>query len=117
MGGAVVMMIAMVSEKGVFRTLQVSLTYDSQWYIGAYIKIANPEDSSGLTVGAYVAITFIYVFAVAFCASYAGIPWIVCSELFDLHIRGIGIAITTASHWLLNFVIARSVPYMISNIG
>jgi hypothetical protein len=26
-------------------------------------------------------------------------------------------AICTATHWLFNFVIARSVPYMITNIG
>jgi hypothetical protein len=31
--------------------------------------------------------------------------------------RGIGMAVCTATHWLFNFVIARSVPYMVSNIG
>lgn len=34
-----------------------------------------------------------------------------------MHIRGLGMAICTATHWLFNFVIARCVPYMITNIG
>lgn len=101
MGGAVVMLVAM-------------------WFIGAYIKISDPTASSssgGLDPAGYAAITFIYVFAVGFCFSYAGIPWIYCSEIFPLRIRSVGVAICVAIHWLLNFVIARSVPYMISNIG
>jgi MFS family permease len=78
----------------------------SMWFIGAYIKIAQ-----------YAAVTFIYIFAVGFCFSYAGVPWIYCSEIFPLRIRALGMAICTATHWLFNFVIARSVPYMVSNIG
>ncbi|KAG9656104.1 general substrate transporter, partial [Aureobasidium melanogenum] len=99
MGGAAVMAIAM-------------------WFIGAYIKIANPATHTvGLSAGGYAAVTFIYIFAVGFCFSYAGVPWIYCSEIFPLRIRGLGMALCTATHWLFNFVIARSVPYMISNIG
>jgi sugar porter (SP) family MFS transporter len=93
MGGAVVMLTAM-------------------WFIGAYIKIAKPGTTAHLTAGGYAA-----VFAVGFCFSYAGVPWIYCAEIFPLRIRGVGMAICTATHWLFNFVIARSVPYMVSNIG
>ncbi|CAD0083812.1 unnamed protein product [Aureobasidium vineae] len=83
MGGAAVMATAM-------------------WFIGAYIKIANPaQHAVGLSAGGYAAVAFIYIFAVGFCFSYAGL----------------GMALCTATHWLFNFVIARSVPYMISNIG
>jgi sugar porter (SP) family MFS transporter len=100
MGGAAVMLVAM-------------------WFIGAYIKIAKPGASSNphLTAGGYAAVTFIYIFAVGFCFSYAGVPWIYCAEIFPLRIRGIGMALCTATHWLFNFVIARAVPYMVSNIG
>lgn len=98
MGGAAVMLVAM-------------------WFIGAYIKVASPTEGSALTAGGYAAVTFIYIFAVGFCFSYAGIPWIYCAEIFPLRIRALGIAICTAVHWLFNFVIARAVPYMISNIG
>ena len=60
MGGAAIMAIAM-------------------WFIGAYIKIANPaKHAVGLSAGGYAAVTFIYIFAVGFCFSYAGVPWIYC---------------------------------------
>jgi sugar porter (SP) family MFS transporter len=98
MGGAAIMLISM-------------------WFIGAYIKIAKPGTSITLSAGGYAAVTFIYIFAIGFCFSYAGVPWIYCSEIFPLRIRGVGMAICTATHWLFNFVIARSVPYMVSNIG
>lgn len=99
-GGAVVMLIAM-------------------WFIGAYVKIADPTSNTSGTIssGGYAAVTFIYIFAVGFCFSYAGVPWIYCSEIFPAPIRAVGQSITTATHWLWNFAIARSVPYMISNIG
>lgn len=100
MAGAAVMLVAM-------------------WFIGAYIKVAAPGEggSSSLSAGGYAAVTFIYVFAVGFCFSYAGIPWIYCAEIFPLRIRSSAMAICTATHWILNLAIARAVPYMVSNLG
>lgn len=90
----------------------------AMWFLGAYVKLADPDESgAGLSAGGYAAAVFIYVFAVGFCFSYAGVPWIYCAEIFPLRIRSIGMALCTATHWLMNFVIARSVPYMITNIG
>lgn len=91
----------------------------AMWFVGAYVKLAPTTSSSTqhLSAGGYAAAVFIYIFAVGFCFSYAGIPWIYCAEIFPLRLRGIGMAICTATHWLMNFVIARSVPYMISDIG
>lgn len=88
------------------------------WFIGAYIKIAAPSAAnSELTASGYAAVTMIYIYAIGYCFSFAGIPWIYASEIFPLQIRGIGMAACTATHWLFNFAIARSVPYMITNIG
>ncbi|KAF2213005.1 hypothetical protein CERZMDRAFT_40220 [Cercospora zeae-maydis SCOH1-5] len=90
----------------------------SMWFIGAYIKIASPDPSAAQHVGAggYAAIVFIYIFALGFCFSYAGVPWIYASEIFPMNLRSLGMGMCTANHWLFNFVIARSTPYMISNI-
>ncbi|KAK5688569.1 hypothetical protein LTS10_000547 [Elasticomyces elasticus] len=89
----------------------------SMWFIGAYIKIANPSASEQISAAGYAAVVFIYIFALGFCFSYAGVPWIYCAEIFPMNLRSVGVGICTATHWLLNFVIARSVPYMISNIS
>lgn len=88
----------------------------SMWFIGAYIKIATPT-SEVIGAGGYAAVAFIYIFALGFCFSYAGVPWIYCAEIFPMNLRSVGVGICTATHWALNFVIARSVPYMITNIG
>ncbi|KIW13397.1 hypothetical protein PV08_08585 [Exophiala spinifera] len=87
------------------------------WYIGAYVTVNGETTTKHISAGGYAACTLIYVYAIGFCFSWAGVPWIYCSEIFPLRIRGICVAICTATHWLMNFVIARSVPYMISNIG
>jgi hypothetical protein len=117
MGGAAVMLVAMVSEERTASLRNSSWLVFLQWFIGAYIKIAGPGEGDELTAGGYAAVTFIYIFAVGFCFSYAGLPWIICAEIFGLRMRGIGMAVCTATHWLFNFVIARSVPYMVTNIG
>lgn len=91
----------------------------AMWYIGAYVKIASPGSggSSGVSSAGYVGIAMIYIYAIGWCFSWAGIPWIYASEIFPLRIRSPCVSICIAVHWILNFVIARSVPYMISNIG
>jgi hypothetical protein len=95
------------------------------WYIGAYVTVSSrstaasaaESTSTNISAGGYAACTLIYIYAIGFCFSWAGVPWIYCSEIFPLRIRAMGVALCTATHWLMNFVIARSVPYMITNIG
>lgn len=43
--------------------------------------------------------------------------WIYASKIFLLRIRFPCVSLCIEVHCILNFVIARSVPYMISNIG
>ncbi|KAK4058203.1 hypothetical protein OIO90_000942 [Microbotryomycetes sp. JL221] len=85
------------------------------WIIGALIAVYPAQPGADIVPGQYAAITLIYVYAVAFCMSYAGIPWIYCSEIFSLRIRSICVSITTFTHWAFNLCIAKSVPYMIQN--
>ena len=89
------------------------------WFIGAYVKIAAPpsEGASEITAGGYAAVVMIYVYAVGWCFSWAGIPWIYASEIFPARIRSPCVSICVATHWIMNFMIARSTPYMISDIG
>lgn len=88
----------------------------SMWFIGAELMIANPSAGGGVSSAGIAACTFIYIYAIGFCFSWAGVPWIYCSEIYPLRIRSLCLALTTSTHWLLNFVIARSVLYMLTNI-
>ncbi len=90
----------------------------AMFYIGAFVAVAKPSATSvNISAGGYVAIVMIYVFVVFYCASWNGIVWIYCSEIFPLRIRTLCCALTSAMQWLFQFVIARSTPYMVSNIG
>lgn len=88
------------------------------FYIGGFVQ-ANPlseGESTHMTGASIVAAIAVYVYAVFFSLSWAGIPWIYASEIYPTVVRSLAISICAATHWLMNFVIARSVPYMISNI-
>ncbi|KAG8746970.1 hypothetical protein FRC10_002769 [Ceratobasidium sp. 414] len=89
----------------------------SMFYIAAFIAIAKPKEGNAPTAAGKFAVACLYIFAISFCASWNGISWIVCSEIFPLGVRALCCAITTATQWLWQFVIARSTPYMVANIG
>jgi len=91
------------------------------YYIGAYVSLnpasTSPTTSSHLSASAYVAAVMLYLYAVFFSTSWAGVPWIYASEIFPTRIRSLAVSLCVATHWLFNFMIARSTPYMISNIN
>lgn len=87
------------------------------WFIGAFVKLdatINHADATGpISAGSYAAAVFIFIYAVGFSFSWASVPWVICSEIHPLRVRSLCVAICTATHWLLDFVIAHSAPYMI----
>jgi SP family sugar:H+ symporter-like MFS transporter len=58
-----------------------------------------------------------------FAASWGPVTWVVTSEIYPLKVRAKAMSVSTASNWLLNFVIAYCTPYMVgqgagsANIG
>jgi len=53
--------------------------------IGGIVKhnpITTVHKPAIVTSSGYGAAVVVYVYAVAFCFSWAGIPWIYCSEIF-----------------------------------
>ncbi|KAI5269639.1 hypothetical protein E4T47_06956 [Aureobasidium subglaciale] len=80
-------------------------------YIGGYVLRADPiaaleaGDTSRNGWG-YLAMVCVYVNA-----------FIISSEILPLDIRMLCVALTTADTWLGSFIIARSTPYMISDLG
>ncbi|KAF8674908.1 Permeases of the major facilitator superfamily [Rhizoctonia solani] len=92
----------------------------AMYYIAGFVAVAKPSNVGSPSPAGKFAAACIYIFAVAFCVgtmSWNGISWIICSEIFPLSVRALGQAITSATQWLWQFVIARSTPYMIKNIG
>lgn len=92
------------------------------WYIGGYVMKADPASAAlrgDVTRDGwgYLAMVCVYVNAFIICATWQGITWTYASEIFPLDIRMLCVALTTADTWLGSFIIARSTPYMISDLG
>lgn len=92
------------------------------WYIGAYVMRADPAGAAARgqvsqSGAGYFAMVCVYLYGFIYCATWQGITWVYCSEIFPLDIRMLCVAITTADQWLWSFVISRTTPYMISSLG
>jgi MFS family permease len=58
-------------------------------------------------------IAFIAIFIFFFASTWGPGAWIVIGEIFPLPIRSRGVALSTASNWLWNTIIAVITPYMV----
>jgi len=95
-------------------------------FVGVYIKVAGPATSttasSGgpepqISGGGIAACAFIYLYVVGYVSSFAGIPWILSSEAVPLNVRATSATLGAAMQWLMNLVITKATPFMISSIG
>ncbi|KAI0865961.1 general substrate transporter [Xylaria cubensis] len=60
-----------------------------------------------------VMIAFICVFIFFFASTWGPGSWVLIGEIFPLPIRARGVALSTASNWLWNFIIGLVTPYMV----
>jgi MFS transporter, SP family, sugar:H+ symporter len=78
------------------------------------VAIAGTVDGSNqLTVKAEIAFICIYIFF--FASTWGPGAWVVIGEIFPLPIRSRGVALSTASNWLWNCIIAVITPYMVDS--
>lgn len=92
------------------------------WYIGGYVMEADPAAKAAAGIVSrdgwgYLAMVAVYVHAVIICSTWQGITWTYASEIFPLDIRMLCVSLTTATTWVGSFVVARSTPFMISDLG
>ena len=77
-------------------------------FIVAITGTVRPNDASA--VKAMIAFICIYIFF--FASTWGPGAWVVIGEIFPLPIRSRGVALSTASNWLWNCIIAVITPYM-----
>lgn len=90
-------------------------------FVGVYIKVAGPTATGSadrqISGGGIAACAFIYLYVVGYVSSFAGIPWILSSEAVPLNVRATSATLGASVQWLMNLVITKATPFMISSIG
>jgi sugar porter (SP) family MFS transporter len=80
-------------------------------FIIAGVGTALPESE----IASKVLIAFIMIYIFGFATTWGPAAWVVIGEIFPLTIRSKGVALSTASNWLWNFVLGYVTPYMVDS--
>ncbi|TGO11189.1 hypothetical protein BTUL_0115g00080 [Botrytis tulipae] len=62
---------------------------------------------------AWVSVAFLLFYMVVFGASWGPVPWAMPSEIFRSDLRAKGVALSTCSNWLSNFIIGLITPPLV----
>ncbi|KAI9835851.1 MAG: hypothetical protein M1819_001749 [Sarea resinae] len=65
----------------------------------------------------WTSVAFLLVYMLAFGASWGPVPWAMPSEIFPSSLRAKGVALSTCSNWLNNFIIGLITPPLVQNTG
>ncbi|KAF2641570.1 arabinose-proton symporter [Massarina eburnea CBS 473.64] len=65
----------------------------------------------------WVAVAFLFFYMFSFGATWGPVPWAMPSEIFPSSLRAKGVAISTCSNWLNNFIIGLVTPPLVQNTG
>lgn len=82
-------------------------------FIVAGVGTAEPDSK----VAHYCLIVFVCIYIFFFASTWGPAAWVVIGEIFQLPIRSKGVALSTASNWFWNCVIAIVIPFMFENPG
>ncbi|KAJ5101606.1 sugar transporter STL1 [Penicillium alfredii] len=65
----------------------------------------------------WASVAFLLFYMIAFGASWGPVPWAMPSEIFPSSLRAKGVALSTCSNWLNNFIIGLITPPLVQNTG
>lgn len=64
----------------------------------------------------WVAVAFLFFYMFSFGATWGPVPWAMPSEIFPSSLRAKGVALSTCSNWLNNFIIVSSYFYHLASL-
>ncbi|KAK8186318.1 putative MFS monosaccharide transporter [Phyllosticta citribraziliensis] len=65
----------------------------------------------------WASVAFLFLYMLAFGASWGPVPWAMPAEIFPSSLRAKGVALSTCSNWLNNFIIGLITPPLVQNTG
>ncbi|KAF8515372.1 MFS monosaccharide transporter [Hysterangium stoloniferum] len=76
----------------------------------ALLVWTSSKDWSSHQLNAWICLGCMYLFTAAYGTSYGPIAWVLSSEVFPISVRSRGVALSTASNWVNNFLIGLVTP-------
>ena len=65
----------------------------------------------------YPAIGALLIFIIGFAMSAGPIIWVICSEIYPLSGRDLGVTVSTATNWIVNAIVGQTFLTLINSIG
>lgn len=65
----------------------------------------------------WASVAFLFFYMLSFGASWGPVPWAMPAEIFPSSLRAKGVALSTCSNWLNNFIIGLITPPLVQNTG
>ncbi|KAJ3951803.1 hypothetical protein N0V92_011785 [Colletotrichum tropicale] len=93
-----------------------ALMFVSHTIIAALVGVYSHDWPSYTTQG-WVSVTFLMIYMLSFGASWGPVPWAMPSEVFPSSLRAKGVALSTCSNWINNFIIGLITPPLVQNTG
>ncbi|KAI8950061.1 high-affinity glucose transporter RGT2 [Xylaria longipes] len=89
-----------------------------QFVVALLGTLTTGQDSAGNIIvyneaAQKASIAFVAIFLFFFASTWGPLGWVVTGEIYPLKTRAKSLSLTTASNWLLNFIIAFVTPYLV----
>ncbi|KAG9517896.1 general substrate transporter, partial [Aureobasidium melanogenum] len=86
--------------------------------IGALLVSFPPDpNASSVSSPSIAMVVMIYLYVIAYSASFGPVPWVYVAEIFPTRLRAYGVGMASATQWLFNFVVTKVTPAAINSIG
>jgi sugar porter (SP) family MFS transporter len=82
---------------------------------GVYEDAWNKDEHLDVGQG-WVAIVFIWLFAVNFAYSWGPVTWVLAQEIFPASMRSRGVSLVASTNWMFNFVIGLTTKDMLGSM-
>ncbi|KAB8542142.1 hypothetical protein FH972_025605 [Carpinus fangiana] len=82
-------------------------------FVGTFVADPTANAGNPNVAAQRASIAFVCIYIFFFASTWGPGAWVVTGELFPLRVRAKCLSMTTASNWLLNFVIAFITPYLV----
>lgn len=77
----------------------------------------NSEATFMLLKGTHMSIVAVFTYVMAYQISFGPLTWLIVGEIFSQHVRGFATGMVTLVNFLLNFILAASIPTLLEYYG